>query len=92
MAFGPEAGAKKLVIFGVEGGRKGWMPLMFQEKIRRGTATADFEGSQKIFGGDGGEATAGVWTGDGWEIRRRLQGGGLIFGEDIGMVDSGQKC
>ena len=29
--FGAEVGLRKLVIGGVEGGRKGLMPLMFQE-------------------------------------------------------------
>ena len=71
---------------GVEGGRKGRMPLIFQEYMRRLSAV-DVEGGSwaERGGGDEGMGGEGGWIRGGWssEIRRRLRGGGLISVEGI---------
>ena len=59
--FELEAGLRKLVMGGVDGGRKGPIPLMFQEKMRRLPA-GDVEGTSEA--GKGGRHEGG--EGEGW--------------------------
>ena len=85
VAFGLEVEVRKLVIFEVVEGRKGWMPLTFQEKMRRGVVSPTRANWWESTKGNWVSIIGGSSLGYGREIRRRLRGGGLIPEE--GMID-----
>ena len=76
---------------GVSDGRKGWMPLMFQEKMRRGLVSSWLGDSSGDVGGGEGEGTLGFCNKVDADRRCRFEGGELMSGEEVVMIVIG-KC